>query len=119
MFTEELKHIPDAWGKAFSSRVFRNQFLITMLVFLGIFWHNFHFLRLWQMRQGVQINDMVLNQLPPIDFSLAIFILEYFTLLTVFVFTLIHPDRMLKALQMFGLVFLARTMCVYFFALEP
>ncbi|MDB5281971.1 MAG: hypothetical protein JWO06_1046 [Bacteroidota bacterium] len=111
--------MPEAWSKAFSSRSFRNQFLITVLVFGGICLHNFHYLREWQSRPGVQINDILLNQLRPFDFSLVIFVIEYSTLLAVFLFTISHPDRLVKGLQMFGLIILARTMSVYFFALEP
>src|ERR1035437_5892689 len=116
---EDLIHMPEAWNKALSSRSFRNQFAMTLLVFAGICLHNFHYLRLWQVRPGVQINDVILNQLPPFDFSLGIFLLEYATLLTVFLFTITHPDRFVKGLQMFGLIILARTMSVYFVALEP
>ena len=111
--------MPEAWNKALSSRSFRNQFAITLLVFAGICLHHFHYLRLFQARPGVQINDVILNQLPPFDFSLTIFVLEYFTLLTVFLFTISYPDRFVKGLQMFGLIILARTMSVYFVALEP
>ena len=115
----ETQNISEAWSKALSSRSFRNQFFLTLLVFAGSCMHNFHYLRAWQDRQGTQINDIVLNQLPPHNFSLEIFLLEYCTLLTVFVFTISHPDRLVKGLQMFALVILARTMCIYFIPLEP
>ena len=115
----ETKNISETWSKALSSRSFRNQFFLTLLVFVGVLMHNFHYLRVWQERQGIQINDVVLNQLPPHDFSLAIFILEYSTLLLVFCITVQHPDRFVKALQMVALITFARTMCIYFFPLEP
>ena len=115
---EDLIHTPESWSKALSSRTFRNQLAITLLVFGGICLHNFHYLRVWQARPGIQINDFLLNQMPPVDFSWAIFVLEYFTLLLVFLFTVTQPDRLVKGVQMFGLIILARTMSVYFFALE-
>ena len=108
-----------AWNKALSSRSFRNQFFLTLLVFAAICMHNFHYLRIWQARQGTQINDMVLNQLPPHNFSLEIFLLEYSTMLLVTIITVQHPDRLVKGLQMFGLAILARTICIYFLPLEP
>jgi hypothetical protein len=115
----ETKNISEAWSKALSLRSFRNQFFLTLLVFAGVLMHNFHYLRVWQERQGLLINDIVLNQLPPHDFSLAIFVLEYSTLLLVFIITVQHPDRMVKGLQMVALITFARTLCIYFFPLEP
>ncbi|MBL0309745.1 MAG: hypothetical protein IPP77_08760 [Bacteroidetes bacterium] len=81
--------------------------------------HNFHFLQVWQEREGVQLNDMLLNQLPPVDLSLWIFLLEYSTLLLVFVFILPYPDRFIRGIQMFTMATFLRTICIYFVALEP
>jgi hypothetical protein len=114
-----LTNMTEAWSKALSSGSFRNQFFLTLLVFAGICMHNFHYLRVWQDRPGTQINDIILNQLPPRDFSLEIFLLEYCTMLLVTIITIQHPDRLVKGLQMFGLIILTRTMCIYFFPLEP
>lgn len=81
--------------------------------------HDFHYLRIYQLRPGYQINDLILNLLPPHNFSAPIFILEYVTLLLVVIFLLPYPDRFVKGLQMAAIVLLARTMSVYCFALEP
>jgi hypothetical protein len=116
---EDLKLLPENWSKAFSSRTFRNQFFLTFLAFIAIGAHDFYFLRIWQARQGIQINDLILNQMPPIDFSVPIFIVEYTTLILVLLLTIPHPDRFVKGLQMFGLVTLTRTMTIYFIPLEP
>jgi len=115
----EAKTISDAWGTALKSRGFRNQLFLTLLVFAAVCMHNFHYLRVWQAREGVQINDAILNQLPPHDFSLEIFLLEYCTMLLVIIITLHHPERFVTGLQMFALIMFARTMCIYFFPLEP
>ena len=115
----ETKNMSEAWSKAFSSRSFRNQLFLTLLVFAAICMHNFHYLRVWQAREGTQINDVVLNQLPPHDFSVEIFFLEYCTMILVTIMTIQYPDRLVKGIQMFGLVIFARTMCIYFFPLEP
>jgi hypothetical protein len=107
------------WSAALSSRSFRNQFFLTLLVFAGIAMHNFHYLRVWQTREGVQINDAVLNQLPPHDFSLEIFLVEYCTMLLITIITVQHPERFVTGLQMFALLILFRTISIYFFPLEP
>ncbi len=107
------------WSTALSSRSFRNQFFLTLLVFAAVMMHNFHYLRVWQAREGVQINDVLLNQLPPHDFSLEIFLVEYFTILMIVIITVQHPERFVTGLQMFALLVLFRTMCIYFSPLEP
>jgi len=108
-----------AWNRALRSRSFRNQFFLTLLVFAAVLMHNFHYLRVWQAREGLQINDLVLNQLPPHDFSLEIFLVEYCTMLMIVIITVQHPERVVTGLQMFSLLILFRTMCIYFFPLEP
>lgn len=115
----ELKYIPEVWAKAWCSRSFRNQLVLTLLLCIGVAAHQFHFLRLWQMRPGIQINDLILNLLPPADFSFPIFFLEYSTIFLVFVFVLAAPDRLVKGLQMFALIFFARTVSVFLVPLEP
>ena len=107
------------WSKALGSRGFRNQLFLTLLVFVGVYMHNFHYLRVWQAREGTQINDVILNQLPPKDFSMEIFMFEYCAILMVLAFTIQNPNQFVKGLQMFALLTLARTLSIYFFPLEP
>jgi hypothetical protein len=118
MFTE-LKNIPEAWRKAWALSAYRNQFVLTVLVFLGSCMYQFYYLRLWQARSGVQVNDVIQNMLPPFDFSIPIFTLEYSVLLIVFIFVLAEPVRLIKGLQMFAMLMLARAAAVYFVPLEP
>lgn len=115
----ELKNIPKAWSKAWVSKSFRNQFITSILVFVTVAIYNFHFLRLWQERPGILVNDLVLNHLHPIDFSWPIFFLEYSTIWLVLVFVLPYPDRLIKGIQTFSFVFLARTISIYLLPLEP
>jgi PAP2 superfamily C-terminal len=115
----ELTYIPAAWARMLANRNFRNQFFISILIFVLVGMHDLHYLRLWQSRPGYQINDIILNHLHPYNFSLPIFILEYITLLLVVVFLLVYPERFVQGLQMASMVVLARTMSVYFIALEP
>lgn len=118
MFSE-LKNIPKAWHKAISSRWFIHQLLISVILLVVAGAHNFHYLQVWEQREGVQLNDMILQQLPSIDFSLWIFLVEYSTLFLVFIFILPHPQRLVQGIQMFALVTFTRTICIYFVALEP
>jgi len=118
MFSE-LKYIPQAWRNVRGSKSFRNQLIFSLLLFVMANLHNFHYLRVWQERPGVQINDMVLNLMPPLDFSLPIFFFEYTAMLLAVAFIVVYPDRFVKGLQMFAVVVLARTISIYMVALEP
>lgn len=118
MFSE-LKHIPQAWRNVRGSKSFRNQFIFSMLLFVIANLHNFHCLRIWQERPGMQINDMLLNMMPPLDLSLPIFFFEYSAMLLAIAFISVYPDRFVKGLQMFAIVIFARTASIYLVALEP
>jgi hypothetical protein len=118
MFSE-IKNIPEAWKRAWASLRFRNHFFLSLLVLIGSMAFQFHYLRLWESRLGVQVNDLVQNMLPPFDFSIPIFVLEYSTLLTVFIYTLAEPERLVKGFQMFSIILLARLMSIYLVPLEP
>lgn len=80
---------------------------------------HFYCLRNWQERQGAQLNDFLLNQLPPMNLSAPIFFFEYSSLILVIIVILPYPERLVKALQAFILITLARTLTIYFIPLEP
>lgn len=114
----ELKYIPEAWRNVRGSKSFRNQLVFSLLAFVLANLHNFHCLRAWQDRPGIQLNDMVLNFMPPMDFSFLIFCFEYSAILLAFAFILVYPDRFVKGLQMFSIVIVARTVSIYMLPLE-
>lgn len=116
---DELKSIPQVWRKAFSSPGFRMQLIVSIIIGIAVYAHNFYYLRVWQARQGVQLNDLILNQLTPYDFSWYIFALEYVTMILAIIYILPYPDRFVKGIQAFALFTLMRTITIYFFVLEP
>lgn len=115
----ELRNGPDVWSKAWKNTTFRNQFLLSFLMLIGVSLHNFYYLRIFQSRQGTLINDYILSLLPPHDFSAIIFPLEYLSILIAIVFVFPNPVRFVKGLQMFSLVIFARTAAIYLVPLEP
>ncbi len=118
MLVHYYKNIAPNWRSAWSSNAFKNQFVLTILGFVAAHLLNFYYLRLWQGRSGTQVNDVLLNLLPPQDFSTPIFVLEYSCILLVFLFTLGLPERLLKGLQMFSVVIIARTVAIFLIPLE-
>jgi hypothetical protein len=111
--------ISTAWAASGKNKLVLQQLLLTIFLFALSGKINFHFLPIWEARQGYQINDLILNQLTPHDFSLPIFLLEYGSILIV-LFSILHlPKQLLFGLQMFAVLFLFRTLTVFLFALEP
>lgn len=118
MFSD-FKNMGKSWRTAWANPAFRNQFVLTILIFIGVMLYNFYCLRIWQVRLGTQLNDRFLDMLPPHDFSAPIFIIQYSTLLLVFLFVLTRPLKLVLGFQMFAVVTLARTISIYFVPLEP
>ncbi|MCS6934029.1 MAG: sphingomyelin synthase family protein [Chitinophagales bacterium] len=116
---DHIKATITAWREAFSGQNFRNQFAISVLVLTAVMSVNSYFLKVWQTRPGIQINDLFLQHLPPIDFSWQIFFLEYGCLLLTFLYVLRYPQKLVTGIQMFTLVFAARTLSIYLLPLEP
>lgn len=112
-------NIGEAWSGAWKNPAFRNVFYLTWLLFFAVLAHNIYCLRLWESRNGLSINDIVLNQLPPRNFSYFIFLGEYSALLLVIIFTLAAPQRFIMGLQAFAIITLARTFSIFCIALEP
>lgn len=114
-----LHKLNTEWSVAWAESKFKNQFALTFLGFIAVGLFNLHFLKVWQSRAGIQVNDFVLNHLPPIDFSLPIFIVEYSALLVVLFYVLPNPRLLVRGVQMFALSFVARTITIYLIPLEP
>lgn len=114
-----LQQVTETWSSALTEKKFRNQLALSLLVFALFMVNHLYFLKVWQSRPGIQVNDLILNLLPPTDFSLPIFIIEYSATLIVIFFTLLRPHLFVKGVQMFIVVFLARTLSIYFLPLEP
>lgn len=108
-----------AWKQAWQSRVFRNKLALSLFALAVAGQHNFYFLNRWQLRKGAQLNDWLLNQLTPIDFSVPIFVLIYGVMIAVIISLLNNPNRLVIGLQVFALMTFCRTMAIYFFPLEP
>lgn len=116
---QALQNITGAWSRAWQHKPFKYYFAFSLLLLVVSMYHNFYYLKVWQARPGMQINDLLLTHLQPRDFSLPIFLLEYSALLLVFLSLLPYPDRLARGFQMYGLVIFARTVAVYFVPLEP
>ena len=107
------------WKVYLQARSFRNEFALTSFAFFASGSQNIHFLSQFEQRQGLRLNDFVLNMLPPTDFSIPIFIVTYSVVLITLITLLPSPERLAKGLQMFALLSFFRTVSIYLVPLEP
>ena len=115
---DKLQQAKASWKVALSDPYFRWQFLITMVLFFAVSKHNFHFLNLWEAREGFRLHDPVLNMLQPRNFSNIIFFFTYSAILFVLVSSLSNPGRFVRGIQAYALIVMLRTASIYFFPLE-
>lgn len=116
---EVLRRTQNAWGAAWGNKIFKWQFIFTILFFVSSSKFNFYCLNQWEFRSGERLNDFVLNMLPPTDFSNIIFFFTYFTIISAIVSAIPYPGLFVRGLQAYSLLLIARVVSIYYFPLEP
>ncbi len=108
----------DNWRNAWKYKEFRIKTFISILAFTitAVFAKPF-FLYI-ESRNGYQLNDFLLEHLPPKDFSEIIFFLIYFTMIINIIWLLKEPVLFIKYFQIYLLVVFARLLCNFAFPLE-
>ncbi len=72
-----------------------------------------------ELRTGAQLDDWLLNLLPPTDFSEITFLLTYFALIFFLVIILPHPKRFVLWIQAYTMLLIFRMTTIYLVPLEP
>lgn len=70
-------------------------------------------------KKGIIIHDVVLHALQPINFSIPIFTIIYFTILHTFLTNLSFPEKLLLGLSVYLAVSLIRMLAMYLITFEP
>ena len=76
------------------------------------------FLQFIEKRKGVILPDPLLNSFSPIDFTWLTFSLIYLSIIVFFISVIKEPDKILIALQAYGLMVIFRTIAMYLVPLE-
>lgn len=82
-------------------------YLILLVVFLN--W----FLPYINQRQGFLLEDPLLSVIPPVDLSAWIFPVIYLSVLAAFIYLLGYPERFLRTMMSFALVYSLRVLTLY------
>ncbi len=89
------------------------EFIITAIIVTAVIIAFSHFLHFVEQREGVVLNDPLLNAFNPIDLTWLTFVLIYLSLIIFVVTTFNKPDKLLIAFQAYGLMLIFRTIAMY------
>jgi hypothetical protein len=116
---QRITHIIDAWKVALSDKAFTMKLVIAPAIFLAYSFVTQGLGAYVEARKGIHLKDQFLNYFPSIDFSVAIFLLLYGSILTFILLHLDKPRIIFRFMEMHFLVALVRQICILMFALEP
>ena len=106
------------WKKFFKNKKRKVELLLTMVLLAFVLISFSQFLLFVEDRKGVILSDPILNLFSPIDLTWLIFALIYLSLLITIVELVKKPERLILALQCYGLMVIFRSIAMYLLPLE-
>ena len=107
------------WKSFFKIKRNRNEFILTVILLAVLMISFSQFLQFIEKRNGAVLPDPLLNIFSPIDLTWLTFSLIYLSLI-LFLFSVAkEPDKLLIAMQAYGLMVIFRTIAMYLVPLEP
>ncbi len=101
------------WKSFLKNKKNLTEFIITAIIVTAVIIAFSHFLHFVEQREGVVLNDPLLNAFNPIDLTWLTFVLIYLSLIIFVVTTFNKPDKLLIAFQAYGLMLIFRTIAMY------
>ena len=116
---EKNKLIAIQWRNAWANQSFKIKTIIGSILLAIILVSFPRFFAVIELRHGICLNDVVLNNIPSVDFSIPIFIIIWSTALLLIDRILKNPDFFLQFLLSFLLLSITRIITISLFSLEP
>lgn len=107
-----------SWKTFFQNKKSGTEFIITLLVLVPLMLSFSQFILFIEQREGVVLNDPLLNTFNPISLTWLTFSLIYLSLIMFFVSVFKDPQKLMIGLQSYGLMVIFRTIAMYFTPLE-
>jgi hypothetical protein len=114
-----INSIREAWGEAWKESSFRLSFLLAMLAFSVFPWKAATYFQWIQQREGIILNDFILEFIPPKNVSYPIFSIIYCTVIYLIVRLLATPKTFVWFAWAFNLETIFRFVTIYLVALNP
>jgi hypothetical protein len=107
------------WGDAFGNRKFKIEFTVTLILLVLILMALANFLNYVETRDGVVLNDPLLNLFEPVNLTWLTFGLIYISLVIALTAFIRNPELLLTAFQSYILMTVFRITAMYFLTLNP
>ena len=101
------------WKTFFKNKNTRTEFIVTVITFIPLMIFFAQFLLFVEERNGVTLNDPILNLFNPIDLTWLTFSLIYISLILFLINRISEPKTLMIALQTYGLMVLFRGIAMY------
>ncbi len=108
-----------SWKTALSGKNFLLQFIFFLIYLIALIIFLNYFFAYIQRRQGVVLNDPLLDKLQPVNLSAYIFAGLYLAVLTGSIYLIHFPFRLLRVLQTVAILYTLRIVLMYFVKLDP
>ena len=105
--------------ETFRNNKFKIEFFITITLLVLILVTLSNFLNFIERRNGVKLNDPVLNLFDPVDLTWLTFGLIYVSLIAAIIFFSKKPQLLLVAFQSYFLMIILRMIAMYLVSLNP
>ena len=109
----------NTWGEAWQNKGFRTKLIASLLIFVGLLLFLPHFFAFIEKREGVVINDWILQLIPAKNFSVIIFILIWSVFLLAIIRSVQEPAVSLMILLSVVIILFLRILTIYFVVLDP
>jgi len=107
------------WKEALKSKKFFVTFVATIFLLIIILISLANFLNFVETRDGVTINDPLLNLFEPVDLTWFTFALIYVSLFLALFFFVKKPDLLIAAIQSYIVLIILRIIAMYLLPLNP
>lgn len=107
------------WGKALENTRFRNKLLAGVIMLVTILMLLPYFFTYIENRNGVVLNDVILNLIKPFDVSIPIFIVIWSTTLLFLIRSCYQPHIFLNGVYCLSFLCLVRMLTIYLVELDP
>lgn len=102
-----------SWSSFFQDRKCRIEFIVTIIVTIPTLLLFSQFLSLIELREGVVLNDPVLQLFIPIDLTWATFALIYVSIILFLLNIIKQPEKLMIAIQTYVLMVFLRGIAMY------
>jgi diacylglycerol kinase len=107
------------WSKAWKESTFRWHFFLALCIFSIFPWKADDYFQWIQLREGIQLNDYLLNTLPILNVSYPIFGIIYLSVIYLLYQLMLDPKKLLWFAWAFNLETSLRFLTIYCVPLNP